>query len=191
MNDTDYFDELLRLSQQDLEQQRAKLDQTANLLEMCAQLMEQNKMLISQIETVTAERDAAVRKCAAVAKERDEARNESAQLKMEKQEFSKLSQKILQTTAKEAVLDTLRDYMNKSKSKSAKKRGYIKMSILEIAQIKRITLPEDMLQTLETFDDDNPVAPVAKEIVQTKIVQTEILTVEPGGTGVSNFIDKA
>lgn len=111
-------------------------------------------------------------------------RTENEQLKMQQKELDQMSKKLVQKAEHEDLLKVVQTYMNVSKRKNVKKRGYIKITILELVQVARLTLPEDMQKELENFDDDNSDVPQIGEYVATKIVENEIKNVEAGGTGV-------
>lgn len=91
--------------------------------------------------------------CANQAREIEMLKNENLQLKMEKNELNKMSQNLVKKAEQEVAVKVLRSYMNCSKRKDAKKRGYIKMVILEMIQNAKLVIPDDMQEDLEVFDD--------------------------------------
>lgn len=116
-------------------------------------------------------------------------KDENRRLKMEKKELSMMSQKLAEKAGHDDLMKVLQTYMNKSKRKDAKKREHIKMLITEMAQSARLTLPEEMLQVLDNFDDDNSSdRPMIGEYVSAKYVENEI-QVEAGGNGVVKNIN--
>ncbi len=86
--------------------------------------------------------------------ERDDLKQEVKALQMQLDEQQKMAKNMAAKTEDESLVKALRTYMNHSKKKTAKKRGYIKMMITELALSVGLTLPEDMIVTLEAFDDD-------------------------------------
>lgn len=89
-----------------------------------------------------------------VRQERDSLKQEVAALKMNLQEQQKITAKVAEKTEHEDLIKVLRSYINQSKKKTAKKRGYIKMVITEMAMSNSMILPADMIEALESFDDE-------------------------------------
>ena len=89
-----------------------------------------------------------------IRQERDALKDEVRALNMKLSELQKVTAKVAEKTEHDDLLKVLRTYMNRSKNKTAKKRGYIKMVITEMALTAGLTLPDDMVETLGAFDDE-------------------------------------
>ena len=89
-----------------------------------------------------------------IRQERDALKDEVRALNMKLSELQKVTAKVAEKTEHDDLLKVLRTYMNRSKNKTAKKRGYIKMVITEMAMTAGLTLPDDMVETLGAFDDE-------------------------------------
>lgn len=140
------IEEVLSLARRDLDHRIEKLqEQDDNLKEMEA-LLTYVKKMEAQYEQVKAERD--------------DMREEVKALKMQIDEMKKVANKVAEKTEHDDLQKVFRTYLNRSKQKTAKKRGYIRMVIMEMAMAANLELPEDVVATLETFDDvpkDEPV----------------------------------
>ena len=89
-----------------------------------------------------------------IRQERDALKDEVRALNMKLSELQKVTAKVAEKTEHDDLLKVLRTYMNRSKNKTAKKRGYIKMVITEMAMTAGLALPDDMVETLGAFDDE-------------------------------------
>lgn len=69
-------------------------------------------------------------------------------------ELSKLSVGVAKKSSQDEVLKALRTYINISKRKMLSKRVVVKMVIMELANAIGLVFPEDMVATLEVFDDE-------------------------------------
>lgn len=81
-------------------------------------------------------------------------KEELAALKHQLDETKKLSAKVAGMTDVEGFDKVIRKYLNGSKKKDVKKRGYIKMTIMELVTMAKITLNDETQQLLNVFDDD-------------------------------------
>jgi len=176
MQNIEVLEDIVRTRRNDLERRKERIAEDNEQQEALETFLQQYEKQSEQLEALTSERDAL--------------KAENEQLKMEKKELGNMSQRLVQKAEHEDLIKVLRTYMNTSKRKNAKKRGYIKMVITEMAQSARLTLPEDMLQELDNFDDDNTLdRPAIGEYVAVKNVENEIQNVEAGGTGVAKHLN--
>ena len=60
-------------------------------------------------------------------------------------------------STQEDFLEVLQKFVNRSKHKRIEKRIAVKEVVLEMAMTNNITLPEDLMQTIESLDDEKPV----------------------------------
>lgn len=72
-------------------------------------------------------------------------------------EMSKLSAGVAKKSSQEDFLEVLQKFVNRSKHKRIEKRIAVKEVVLEMAMTNNITLPEDLMQTIESLDDEKPV----------------------------------
>ncbi len=141
------------------ESERLKTRATLNeaieaLLEEYETLKSQNNEMAQEIASANKQLDALTLKNEKLQSENDELKTERDLLKLQLGELGKMANKVASKTEHEDLIHALRVYMNLSKRKTAKKRGYIKMAILELVAAASVILPEDMKNELETFDDD-------------------------------------
>lgn len=176
MLNLDYLEDIIRSRRNDLERRKEQIVQDSEEQDILESMLQQYVKQARQLEAVTLERDAL--------------KAENEQLKMEKSELGKMSQKLVEKTEHDDPIKVLRKYMNISKRKNVKKRGYIKAVILEMSQSAGLTLPEDMIAELEIFDDDNTSdRPTIGEYVAVKNVENEIQNVEANGTGIVKHLN--
>ena len=176
MPDINFLEETIRSMRSNLEREKERIEQANEQQEALETLLKQYKKQADELQRVTEERDAL--------------KAENEQFKMQQKELDQMSKKLVQKAEHEDLLKVVRTFMNVSRRKNVKKRGYIKMTILELMQVARLTLPEDMQKELENFDDDNLGTPAIGEYVATKIVENEIQNVEAGGSGVVKHSQK-
>lgn len=71
-------------------------------------------------------------------------------------EMSKLSAGVAKKSSQEEFLKVLRKFVNKSKQKRIEKRTAVKETVLELIIANNITLPDDLMQTIDSLDDEQP-----------------------------------
>lgn len=130
-----------------LRQQRADLERKKDNLQEQADQLKAMEFLLTRVNKAE---DALEQ----IRVERDELKAENKALVMKLAELQKMTTKVVEKTEHEDLLKVLRTYMNRSKSKTATKREYIKVVITEMALTAGLSLPEDMMETLESFDDE-------------------------------------
>lgn len=77
-------------------------------------------------------------------------------IEMELNETKKLAVGVANKTSQEALEKALRKFVNKSKQKRIEKRTAVKEMVLEMVVTNNITLPDELMQTIETLDDEKP-----------------------------------
>lgn len=130
-----------------LRQERADIDREKEALQERNDQLKAMEVLLSRAEKAESSLEQ-------MREERDELKQDVKALQMQLDEQQKMAKNMAAKTEDESLVKALRTYMNHSKKKTAKKRGYIKMMITELALSVGLTLPEDMIETLEAFDDD-------------------------------------
>jgi len=162
-----HAEEVIQSSKNRLEEERAQLVKAKKQLDLMEEFWLDYKRLTELVAKQEQQIAAQEKEIEALKKETMQLKNENLQLKdenkqmkdenkqlkMERDELNKMSQKLVEKSEQEVVIKWLRSYMNISKRKSAKKRGYIKMVILEEIQNANLEIPEDMREELERFDD--------------------------------------
>lgn len=133
----------LRQERMDIDRAKEILQERNDNLKAVESLLNKAQKYESMLEQVKAERD--------------DLKAEVKALQMQLDEQQKMAKNMAAKTEDESLVKALRTYMNHSKKKTAKKRGYIKMMVTELALSVGLTLPEDMVETLEAFDDDEDV----------------------------------
>lgn len=98
-------------------------------------------------------------------------KEEKKALQMQLAELGKMTSKVAEQTEHGELVKVLRKYMNMSRRKTAKKRGYIKMVVTEMVIGIGLVLPEDMKADLDVFDDDEEKLQVQGDFVMKKEVR--------------------
>ena len=88
-------------------------------------------------------------------------KEELAEMKHQLDETKKLSAKVASMTGQEELDKLIYKYLQRTKKKDVKKRGYIKMTIMELVNTAKLMLSDETQQLLDVFDDD--VVNVAKD----------------------------
>ena len=148
MDKTD-FEEQLRDARREVERERELLmekmeaqENYLNLLETCAEyakendaLMEENGQLNEEVENL-----------------RQQLHEKETRLS----ELQKLSAGVAKKSSQEVVEKAMRIYLNTSKRKTLSKREAAKTVLLELVTSAKLELPEDLMDQLNHFDDENP-----------------------------------
>ena len=148
MDKTD-FEEQLRDARREVERER----------ELLMEKMEAQENYLKMLET-----------CDEYAKENDALIEENEQLKEEVEnlrqqlheketrlsELQKLSAGVAKKSSQEVVEKAMRIYLNTSKRKTLSKREAAKTVLLELVTSAKLELPEDLMDQLNHFDDENP-----------------------------------
>lgn len=148
MDKTD-FEEQLRDARREVERER----------ELLMEKMEAQENYLKLLET-----------CAEYAKETDALIEENGQLNEEVKnlrqqlhaketrlsELQKLSAGVAKKSSQEVVEKAMRIYLNTSKRKTLSKREAAKTVLLELVTSAKLELPEDLMDQLNHFDDENP-----------------------------------
>ena len=126
-------------------------------------LMEQNEVLRNELADKERELGACRRENEKLQKECETAkeslkslRSEYDTMKMQSIEIRKLSNDMAKKSDESVMLNAIKQYVNMSKRKSQEKKSYIKLMVFEMAAVASLTLPQDILDNLETFDDAYP-----------------------------------
>ena len=81
-------------------------------------------------------------------------RRQKAELEMKLGETNKLLTSITNKSSSEAILKALQTFVNHSKRKTQDKRTYIKSTLLEFANVNRVSLPEELANAIDGLDDE-------------------------------------
>ena len=148
MDKTD-FEEQLRDARREVERERELLmekmeaqENYLNLLETCAEYAKENDALIEENEQL-----------------KEEVENLRQQLHAKEtrlSELQKLSAGVAKKSSQEVVEKAMRIYLNTSKRKTLSKREAAKTVLLELVTSAKLELPEDLMDQLNHFDDENP-----------------------------------
>jgi len=148
MDKTD-FEEQLRDARREVERERELLiekveaqENYLKLLETCAEYAKENDALIEENEQL-----------------KEEVENLRQQLHAKEtrlSELQKLSAGVAKKSSQEVVEKAMRIYLNTSKRKTLSKREAAKTVLLELVTSAKLELPEDLMDQLNHFDDENP-----------------------------------
>lgn len=148
MDKTD-FEEQLRDARREVERERELLmekmeaqENYLNLLETCAEYAKENDALTEENEQLNEE----------VENLRQQLHAKETRLS----ELQKLSAGVAKKSSQEVVEKAMRIYLNTSKRKTLSKREAAKTVLLELVTSAKLELPEDLMDLLNHFDDENP-----------------------------------
>ena len=148
MDKTD-FEEQLRDARREVERERELLmekmeaqENYLNLLETCDEYAKVNDALIEENEQLNEE----------VENLRQQLHEKETRLS----ELQKLSAGVAKKSSQEVVEKAMRIYLNTSKRKTLSKREAAKTVLLELVTSAKLELPEDLMDQLNHFDDENP-----------------------------------
>ena len=77
-------------------------------------------------------------------------------LEMELNEAKKLTAGVANKASQEVMIKVISTFVNRSKQKRIEKRAMVKSLVLETAMTNGITLPDDLMQTVNALDDEKP-----------------------------------
>ena len=148
MDKTD-FEEQLRDARREVEREREllmeKMEAQENylrVLETCDEYAKENDALIEENEQLNEE----------VENLRQQLHAKETRLS----ELQKLSAGVAKKSSQEVVEKAMRIYLNTSKRKTLSKREAAKTVLLELVTSAKLELPEDLMDQLNHFDDENP-----------------------------------
>ena len=148
MDKTD-FEEQLRDARREVEREREllmeKMEAQENylrVLETCAEYAKENDALIEENEQLK--------------EELENLRQQLHEKETRLSELQKLSAGVAKKSSQEVVEKAMRIYLNTSKRKTLSKREAAKTVLLELVTSAKLELPEDLMDQLNHFDDENP-----------------------------------
>ena len=172
MDKTD-FEEQLRDARREVERERELLmekmeaqENYLNLLETCAEYAKENDALIEENEQLNEE----------VENLRQQLHEKETRLS----ELQKLSAGVAKKSSQEVVEKAMRIYLNTSKRKTLSKREAAKTVLLELVTSAKLELPEDLMDQLNHFDDENPEPQIVIEKAGDVIVDGGVKNVKNG-----------
>lgn len=172
MDKTD-FEEQLRDARREVERERELLmekmeaqENYLNLLETCAEYAKENDALIEENGQLNEE----------VENLRQQLHEKETRLS----ELQKLSAGVAKKSSQEVVEKAMRIYLNTSKRKTLSKREAAKTVLLELVTSAKLELPEDLMDQLNHFDDENPEPQIVIEKAGDVIVDGGVKNVKNG-----------
>ena len=166
--DWDVYNEMMHDVRRVLSREEDRLNEQAEQLKGIRMMADMNDELHSQIDDLKDENERLI-------EENDLLRQEVQEKEMKLSELSKLSVGVAKKSSQDEVLKALRTYINISKRKTLTKRSAVKMMIMELASAAGLSLPEDMVVTLEALDDEQsePKLPAQVDFVVQKVVENK------------------
>ena len=122
------------------EERMEELDGYLKVMDGVGEVLAENERLRDELESVRTmyEEEKALR----------------TKLEMELAETKKLAVGVANKTTQEAMVKPISVFVNKSKQKRIEKRAMGKSIVLEMAMTNSLTLPQDLLQTIDALDDE-------------------------------------
>ena len=130
-----------------LEREQEELEDRAKELRMRLQVVEATKELLREINRLKADNEALRMEIDGVNQQLQE---KDTQLK----ELNKLSAGVAKKSSQDDVSKALRIYLNTSKRKTLAKREAAKTVFLELIAAAKLEVPEDIMELLNHFDDE-------------------------------------
>lgn len=172
---SDYIDlkEQLRDAERELEREREIIEEkieTLNgylrVLHSVADLVKENEDLTEQVEMQKTEIDSL--------------KQQLQEKEVRLSELGKLSAGVAKKSSHDDVSKALRIYLNTSKRKTLSKREAAKTVFLELITAAKLELPEDIMELLNHFDDENPEPQIVIEKAADVIAEGGVKNVKNG-----------
>ena len=158
MNDNIYqLKDLHKDAKRGLDHVTESFRDAATYLNSCIQALDTVGDLIAEIEKLQRELEDKEAETEALKMQFQEEKEAKLSLEVRLSEMSKLSAGVVKNSSQEELLKVLRTFVNKSKHKRLEKRTAVKEMVLELAVTNNITLPDDLMQTIDALDDEKPV----------------------------------
>ena len=135
-----------------LEREQEELENRARELKMRMQVVEATKELLREINQLRADNEA-------LQTEIDELNQQLQEKDMQLKELGKLSAGVAKKSSQDNVSKALRIYLNTSKRKTLSKREAAKTVFLELIAAAKLEVPEDIMELLNHFDDEQIAEP--------------------------------
>lgn len=148
--------DLLNGRKREVEDEQEALNEKAQMLDAMEKAMEMYSSLNDECERLREQQENGNEEIDRLMAEIKALKEQIGNKDMQILELGNMVKSMAKGADDDVVVALLRKYMNVSRRKTVKKRGYIKMAVQEITQIANISLPEEMLRELERFDDDDP-----------------------------------
>lgn len=149
-----FTDEDMMVLEESMRSLRRELDNEKERLEERLEMQDTMEKAVSAYSAKCDECEALQEELDAAAETIRDLHEQIATLKMQISEMGKLANKVVEKSAHEDLLPVVRKYLNISKKKTAKKKGYIRMMVLEMLSTSKVEIPEDLQETLDSFDDE-------------------------------------
>ncbi|MBO4827608.1 MAG: hypothetical protein J5506_10345 [Prevotella sp.] len=171
----DEYKEMMHDVHRALNGEKDRLTERIERLQGLARMADATDGLLAEIEALKDENKRLDVENEQLGVENKRLREEVREKDMKLSELSKLSVGMARKTSHDEVLKALRTYMNISKRKTLSKRVAVKMMIMELANTIGLTLPEDMIATLEVLDDEQsePKVVVQGDYVEHKVAENK------------------
>jgi len=173
MMDNIDFKEQLRDVKREVERERELLmekievqENYMKVLDVCAEFAKENEDLKEQLELLKAEIDSL--------------KQQLQEKEVRLSELGKLSAGVAKKSSQDVVEKAMRIYLNTSKRKTLSKREAAKTVLLELITSAKLELPEDLMDQLNHFDDENPEPQIVIEKAQDVIAEGGVKNVKTG-----------
>ena len=130
-----------------LEREQEELEDRARELKMRLQVAEATKELLSEIDRLKADNET-------LQTEIEELNQQLQEKDIQLKELGKLSAGVAKKSSQDNVSKALRIYLNTSKRKTLSKREAAKTVFLELIAAAKLEVPEDIMELLNHFDDE-------------------------------------
>jgi hypothetical protein len=151
---TEELKEAAREVRRQLEREQERKTEEAQRLEQLLLTLDATEDLLAEIERLKDEGEGLRRENAGLLQQLQE---KDTQLK----ELGKLSAGVAKKSSQDDVSKAMRIYLNTSKRKTLSKREAAKTVFLELIAAAKLELPEDIMELLNHFDDEQIVEPLS------------------------------
>jgi len=180
----------LNQEQEALAERSAQLSDSLKLLDVTVALQAENRQLQEQRNSRQRQLEEANQRLAVAEKKLDEEKQLRQTAEMRLKEMGQLSAGVVRESGQMELVKALQTFLNKSKRKRIEKRAAIKEMILELCTANKMTLPDDLAEQIQNFDDmiekpDSAQVSVGGDYVLNKHVDNVVEHVDAGANGIT------
>lgn len=164
------WDRTLSGEMEDLSEKFEQMKRQKFIVEQCNELLKERDKLIAErdeLKEMLAQKDEMIaQKDEEIAQQEKEIAQQNdlisqlseslKSLKLKLEEAAKMTVRVVEKADGESLVSALRKYINYSKNKIQQKRAFVKELCLELIQTTKTILPDDLLETLMSLDDEMP-----------------------------------
>lgn len=110
--------------------------------------------VMNSVDEVLAENERLQEELESLREMYDEEKSQRMKLELELSETKKLAVGVANKTSQEVLQKAISIFVNRSKQKRIEKRAMVKSLVMEFAMSNNLTLPEELMLTIDALDDE-------------------------------------